>query len=97
MVKVVYGADSYYFQNGNWYGLSRGRTRTDRSSVYPGNNTRAPLGIFPDLRKTALSQGVDPALLARPKPDDLEDEITEEKPKSRKSRRAKKKNSVFIF
>lgn len=97
MVKVIYGADSYYFEGGNWYGLSRGRTHTETSRLYPGNNTRAPLCVFPELRKTALSQGVDPALLARTKPDDLEDEITEEKPKSRSPRRAKKKNSISIF
>lgn len=97
MVKIIYGTDSYYYSNGNWYGHNRSRNHSDLSRHYPGNNTRAPLGIFPELRKAALSQGVDPALLARPKSDDLEDEITEEKPKSRKSRRAKKKNSVFIF
>lgn len=101
MVKVTYGADSYYFQDGNWYGFRRGKAHTEKSRVYPGNNTRAPLCVFPDLHRAALSQGVDPSLLARPKPNDLKDEITEEKPKSRKSRRSAKKksnpNSISIF
>jgi hypothetical protein len=100
MVTVAYNGDNYYFSNGSWYGLSRGNRR-NCSGFYPGDNTKAPLCVFPDLRKVAIEQGVNPALLQRSVQSDLtEDDSTDEAPKSRKTRqsRAKKNsNSISIF
>lgn len=101
MVKATFGNDSYYYMKGKWYGLKRGK-HSEKSRLYPGNNTSAPVVIYGDLRKAAIAAGTDPALFTRRvEVTPLSDDDTEEVPKSRKSRRSAKKksspNSISIF
>ena len=100
MVSVRFGNDVYHFLNGDWYGVSKGLT-TEFSRFYPGNNTRAPLCIYPQLLAAGLEQGYDKSVLSRNiEVDDESDDLTEETEKPRRKSRAKKKsnsNSISIF
>lgn len=100
MVSVRFGDDVYNFVNGDWYGASKGG-QSDFSRFYPGNNTRAPLCIYPQLLSAGLEQGYDRSVFSRKiEADDESDDFTEETEKPRRKSRAKKKsnsNSISIF
>ena len=98
MVSVKLGNDVYHFQNGDWYGVTRGLP-SEVSRFYPGSNTRAPLCIYPQLLSAGLEQGYDKSVFSRNiEVGDESDDFTEETEKPRRKSRAKKKsNSISIF
>jgi len=68
---------------GYWIGIS-GR----RGGFYPGAYCHVPIGFWPTLRKSALSQGADESIFKREK---------KEKKKSVSRKKKQDENSISIF